>query len=281
MRRVGLFAANHEINISLREGAIAPTRAHDEDAGLDLYATCDAVVPAGGSLTMDTGVCVELPEILISEEWSPSVFLGTAGFLKSKSGLNVKYGIVSEGVIDCGYSGSIVVKLYNNGNEDYQVRRGDKITQLCIVPVLTPRVKIVDSIDGGERGGAGFGSSDRQEKLGAGRYTYKYKGEWCVDGINGKLISDNFANYQGASVDKLAAYEDTGLSPEHIQEAVDILNNSFHGTDIPKELMSWVERCTWHVRKCNELRDMLDRYEALGTIDELTEMKLRLEGLCK
>lgn len=80
---------------------------------------------------------------------------------------------------------------------------------------------------------------------------------------------------------RLAAYEDTGLSPEQIQEAVDLLNDSFYDADIPKELISWVERCTWHVRKCNELRTQLDKYEVLGTVDELTEMKFRLEGLEK
>lgn len=152
-----LLKSNREIRVSLKDGAIAPTRAHDEDAGLDLYATHDAVVPAGGSLIMDTGVCVDLPEIPLEDGGR----LRTAGFLKSKSGLNVKHGIVSEGVIDCGYTGSIVVKLYNHSGEDYQVKRGDKITQLCIVPVLTPHVKIVDSIDGGERGEGGFGSTGR------------------------------------------------------------------------------------------------------------------------
>lgn len=155
--KVNLKTANTELCVSLKEHAIAPTRAHDEDAGLDLYAPCDAVVPAGNSLIIDTGVCVELPEI----ELGDGTVLRTAGFLKSKSGLNVKHGIVSEGVIDCGYTGSIVVKLYNHGSEDHHVKHGDKITQLCIVPVLTPHVKVVDSIGGGERGEGGFGSTGR------------------------------------------------------------------------------------------------------------------------
>lgn len=47
-----------------------------------------------------------------------------------------------------------------------------------------------------------------------------------------------------AAMMRLAAYENTGLSPEQIQEAVDLLNDSFYDADIPKELMSWVERCT-------------------------------------
>ena len=72
-----------------------------------------------------------------------------------------------------------------------------------------------------------------------------------------------------------------GLTPEQIQEAVDLLNDSFYDADIPKELLSWVERCTWHVRKCNELHAELEKYRALGSVEDLTEMKFRLEGLEK
>lgn len=81
--------------------------------------------------------------------------------LKSKSGLNVKHGITSEGVIDEGYTGSIVVKLYNHTLDDYHVNIGDKISQLVVVPVLTPGLEFVDALDGGERGENGFGSSGR------------------------------------------------------------------------------------------------------------------------
>lgn len=136
------------MKIKLDEGAKMPTRAHDTDAGLDLYAIEGQVVPAHGSAIFDTGVHVELP-------------LGTAGFLKSKSGLNVKHNITSEGVIDVGYTGSIVAKLYNNGPEDYEVHPGDKITQLVIVPVIKLQLEQVDSLADTDRGAGGFGSSGR------------------------------------------------------------------------------------------------------------------------
>lgn len=58
-------------------------------------------------------------------------------------------------------------------------------------------------------------------------------------------------------VDRLARYEDTGLEPDEIQEAVDLV--TFSGADIPQELKRWVERCTWHVRKCDQLHAELDR----------------------
>lgn len=57
---------------------------------------------------------------------------------------------------------------------------------------------------------------------------------------------------------KLAAYEDTGLSPEDIQEAVNIVSHVFAASDIPTELKSWAERCTWHVKQCDKLRHKLD-----------------------
>jgi dUTP pyrophosphatase len=136
------------MKIMLDVNATMPTRAHGTDAGLDLYARETQVVPAKESVKFDTGVHIELPP-------------NTAGFLKSKSGLNVKYGITSEGVIDVGYTGSIVVKLYNNSGYDYTVNKGDKITQLVILPILTPELELVDSLEDTERGTGGFGSSGR------------------------------------------------------------------------------------------------------------------------
>ena len=136
------------MKIMLDANAIMPTRAHGTDAGLDLYARETQVVPAKESATFDTGVHIELPP-------------NTAGFLKSKSGLNVKHGITSEGVIDVGYTGSICVKLYNHSGYDYTVNKGDKITQLVILPILTPELELVDSLDDTERGTGGFGSTGR------------------------------------------------------------------------------------------------------------------------
>lgn len=137
-----------KVKIVLDEDAVMPTRGHSTDAGLDLYAREDKVIPGMGSAVFDTGVHVALPE-------------GTVGFIKSKSGLNVKHGIISDGTIDVGYTGSIVVKLYNLSEECYHVRKGDKITQLVIQPILTPELEVVDSLDETERGNGGFGSTGR------------------------------------------------------------------------------------------------------------------------
>ena len=121
------------MNIILDKDALMPNRAHDTDAGLDLFSRETKIIPAKGSATFDTGVHIQLPP-------------NTTGFLKSKSGLNVKHGITSDGVIDVGYTGSIVAKLYNHSNEDYEVKNGDKITQLVILPIISLELNIVSSL---------------------------------------------------------------------------------------------------------------------------------------
>ena len=136
------------MKIKLGNGAYMPTRAHEDDAGLDLYSPETVVIPARSARTIDTGVHVELPQ-------------GTVGMVKSKSGLNVKNGIQSEGVIDVGYTGSIRVKLYNHSGECYKVCKGDKISQLVILPILTPELELVDELGETERGTGGFGSTGR------------------------------------------------------------------------------------------------------------------------
>lgn len=128
-----------------------PTRAHRTDAGLDLYCLIDTTVPARGSAVFRTGVHIELPP-------------NTYGKLESKSGLNVAHDIVSlGGVIDEGFSGEILVKLYNMGDRNYKFKRGMKIVQLLVIPCQYVDVEVVDELFiGGERGSSGFGSSDRQ-----------------------------------------------------------------------------------------------------------------------
>lgn len=136
------------MKIVLDNGAFMPYKAHPEDAGFDLMARAGQIVPAQGSAIFDTGVHIEIPS-------------GYVGFLKSKSGLNVKHGITSEGVIDAGYTGSICVKLYNNSRIAYLVDKGDKISQLIILPIYNGELEVVDSLDETARGNNGFGSTGR------------------------------------------------------------------------------------------------------------------------
>lgn len=137
------------MKIILDENAYMPVRGHKDDAGLDLRTPFPFTIKAGSSMTIDTGVHVDIPS-------------GLVGMLKSKSGLNVKHGITSEGVIDAGYTGSIRAKLYNHGDKMVIFNAGDKITQLVILPVYIPdELVVVDEFDQTERGSGGFGSTGR------------------------------------------------------------------------------------------------------------------------
>lgn len=136
------------MNIILDNGAFKPEFAHKADAGADLRSPVEAVVPAHGSVVIDTGVHVEIPE-------------GYTIFLKSKSGLNVKHNLIGEGVVDALYTGSIKVKLYNLGDIDYQILRGDKIIQMVILPCAYCEFTQVDKFAETERGDGGFGSTGR------------------------------------------------------------------------------------------------------------------------
>lgn len=137
------------MKVQLDEGAFMPEYAHPGcDAGADLRSPVDFVVPAHGSCIINTGVHIELAD-------------GTVGMLKSKSGLNINLDIVSEGVIDMEYSGSIRVKLYNHGDADYEGKRGDKITQLVVMPFIVETFEKVDKLEEKGRGNNGFGSTGR------------------------------------------------------------------------------------------------------------------------
>lgn len=137
------------MKIMLDDGAILPTRAHLTDAGLDLYARETQGMEPGQSAVFDTGVHMEFPH-------------GYYGKIESKSGLNVKYGVVScGGVIDEGYTGSICVKLYNLSQDTYIVSAGDKVAQLVIMPYIASELEIVDELAETHRGANGFGSTGK------------------------------------------------------------------------------------------------------------------------
>lgn len=136
------------MDIMLEPGAKLPTRAHETDAGLDLYALHDGVVRAHQSATFHTGVHVVLPK-------------GTMGDIRPKSGLMFGRDLLTFGTVDEGYSGEIMIHLFNLGDNDQNIHKGDKIAQMVVVNVRYESVYQVDNITGGERGDNGFGSTGR------------------------------------------------------------------------------------------------------------------------
>lgn len=135
------------MRIKLDPGAQMPTRGHATDAGLDLFAMRGGYVHPGEHAIFDTGIHVEIPA-------------GYVGLLTSKSGLMSK-GITSRGTIDSGYTGSIKAVLFNHGPEGYLIRTGDKITQLVLLPIITPELEIVEELEATDRAANGFGSTGR------------------------------------------------------------------------------------------------------------------------
>ena len=136
------------LKVMLDEGAYMPERAHDLDAGYDLRTPVNVQIAARRGATIDTKVHVMIPK-------------GYAGFIKSKSGLLSRNNIRVDGVVDAGYTGTIKVMMFNDGLMDKEFRVGDKIAQLVILPIETPELEEVSSLEETERGDNGFGSSGR------------------------------------------------------------------------------------------------------------------------
>lgn len=136
----------------LREAARVPTRAHDGDAGLDLYAAEPARLGPGERASIGTGIAVAVPA-------------GHAGLVLPRSGLAKRHGITlpnAPGLIDSGYRGELRVLLLNaDRTEAFVVAPGDRIAQLMVTPVAAAEVVEVEAMDETSRGLAGFGSSGR------------------------------------------------------------------------------------------------------------------------
>ena len=137
----------------LSDGARTPTRAHDGDAGFDLYAAEAARLAPGERASVGTGIAVAIPG-------------GHAGLVLPRSGLAAKHGISvvnGPGLIDPNYRGEVKVVLVNLGAERFEAQAGDRIAQLLIVPFAAPDVQVVDDLrpGGDDRGTGGFGSSGR------------------------------------------------------------------------------------------------------------------------
>ena len=122
----------------------APTRAHKDDAGLDLRVKCST---HDGSM-IDTGTAVDIPK-------------GHAGLLFARSSLHKKGLMLSNcvGVIDPGYHGTIKVPLWNLGDDDAEIDHGERIVQLVIVPIADVEPVEVEEFGQSERGNGGFGST--------------------------------------------------------------------------------------------------------------------------
>jgi dUTP pyrophosphatase len=136
----------------LKPEAKLPTRAHDGDAGLDLYACEPAHIGPGERWSVATGIGVEIPE-------------GHAGLVLPRSGLARDHGIAlvnAPGLIDSGYRGELRVLLLNTDPaETFRIGPGDRIAQLMVAPIATTEPIEVEALSESARATGGFGSSGR------------------------------------------------------------------------------------------------------------------------
>lgn len=149
-----------KIGLMLDKGAYPPEKAHDDDAAYDLKVPKGKRfrLGLGESVTIDTGVHMVIPQ-------------GYCGVIQSKSGLNVKSDIITTGLVDAGYTGSIVVKLYRQNmydagtyapREKYkEFEHEDKIAQIRIVAIPETELELIEELPETERGNGGFGSTGR------------------------------------------------------------------------------------------------------------------------
>lgn len=136
------------MKVKLDEGAIMPRREHDTDAGYDLFTPRAFVLPRNGIEHIDTGVHIQLSK-------------GVCALVFSKSGLLKNHGVLSMGLVDEGYRGSIGVTLVNLSGNPLCFRRGEKISQFFITNYYGFDLEVVEELEATDRGEAGFGSTGR------------------------------------------------------------------------------------------------------------------------
>jgi len=136
----------------LSDAATLPTRAHEGDAGLDLYAAEPAILAPGERISVGTGIAVEIPS-------------GHAGLVLPRSGLAARHGIAlvnAPGLVDSGYRGEVRVLILNTDREEtFELGAGERIAQLLVVPYADSQPAMSSALATSARGDGGFGSSGR------------------------------------------------------------------------------------------------------------------------
>ncbi len=136
----------------LTSDAIIPSYAHPGDAGLDIFSNEDCIINSGERHLISSGWSLELPE-------------GYVAFIKDKSGVAYKKGMIHmAGVIEYTYRGEYKVLLFNTSKELFEIKKGDKIAQLVILPIATAEIKIAEELSETKRGEGGFGSTGINQK---------------------------------------------------------------------------------------------------------------------
>lgn len=131
----------------LNDRALRPSRSFPDDAGLDLYVTDDVKIGPGEFRDLDTG-------------WAIKIADGYWGSVKARSSTFFKRRlVVHEGTIDAGYTGRLSIGVHNPNGAWIELKTGDRIAQLVILPLIIHHVEIVVDLPKTMRGAEGFGST--------------------------------------------------------------------------------------------------------------------------
>lgn len=139
------------LNCVINDPMFKPERKHENDAGLDLKITEDVILHPGGCRDVGTGVRVQIP-------------CGYVGLVFIRSGVAFKDNVTIRngvGVIDSGYVGEIRLPLVNLGDSAFVAKKGQRLAQLVVLPIVSPDIVLVDSLEDSDRGTNGFGSTGR------------------------------------------------------------------------------------------------------------------------
>lgn len=128
--------------------ATLPTRAHADDAGMDLYSLEEVILPPGQGKMARTGIAMAIPT-------------GYVGMVADRSSLAKKGVKTAGGIIDAGYRGEIQVVVWNLSRDEVRIAKGDRVAQLLVIPIVTPAIQAVPELDATDRGEKGFGSSGK------------------------------------------------------------------------------------------------------------------------
>ncbi len=136
--------------VRLTARAQLPTKATPLSAGVDLYSAVDYEIKPQGTQLCETNLQIKIPD-------------GYYGRIAPRSGISIKYSLqIGAGVIDNDYRGEIKVFIFNHGQENFKIARGDRIAQLILEKILIPEIVECTSLDTTNRGTKGFGSSGLQ-----------------------------------------------------------------------------------------------------------------------
>ncbi len=131
----------------LNENTVIPSYAHGGDAGFDLSSAYDYVIRSGKREIVKTGFSMEIPE-------------GYFGNIKDRSSVTLKNGVhVLAGVVDSNYRGEVGIVMINLGEEDYEIRVGDRVAQMLLEKVERVEFEEASELEDSLRGTGGFGSS--------------------------------------------------------------------------------------------------------------------------